>query len=125
MLIRHVPWVGESARADGHAVDASAPGRLEIVEDPPRPADRAAVAAHELLAPAALLGDEAGPLQHRDVLLHRSEAHRVDVGESRHRRLVHDAAVEDVAARGVGQCVEQAVHILLLGPTTYNHSVVD
>jgi hypothetical protein len=35
---------------------------------------------------------------------------RVDVGESRYRRLAPHTAVEYVAARGVGQCVEQAVH---------------
>src|SRR5659263_454003 len=34
------------------------------------------VGAHELLPSAALLGDQAGPLQHRDVLLHRGEADR-------------------------------------------------
>jgi hypothetical protein len=74
-------------------------------------------------ASTALLGDEAGPLQHRDVLLHRGEADRVDVGEPRHRRLSSYAAVDDVAAGGIRQCVKQAVH-LIVGHITYNHSVV-
>jgi hypothetical protein len=82
------------------------------------------IGVHELLPSTALLGDEAGPLQHRDVLLHRGEAHRVDVGESRHRRLRPDAAVHDVAARGVRERVKEVIH-LLVGPSIYNHSVVD
>ena len=123
MTVIRRPAAGHLREQIGHPVHAPAPGRLELVEDPPRPAHGVAVGAHELLPPAALLGDQAGPLQHRDVLLHRGEAHRVDVGESRHRRLAPDAAVQDVAARGVGQCVEQAVH-LLVGQLTYNHSVV-
>jgi hypothetical protein len=107
----------------GHPVHASAPGRLELREDPPRPAYRVGVAAHELLPSARLLGDQAGPLQYRDVLLHRGEAHRVDVGETRHGRLASGAAVKDVAASGVGECVKQAVDVLL-AQFTYNHSVV-
>ena len=108
----------------GHPVHTPAPGRLELVEGPPRPAHGVGIGAHELLASAALLGDQAGPLQHRDVLLHRGEAHRVVGGESRHRRLAPDAATEDVAARGIGQGMEQAVHVLV-GQLTYNHPVVD
>ena len=39
------------------------------------------VGAHDLAAAAALLGDQAGPLEHRDVLLHRREAHGVVPGQ--------------------------------------------
>jgi hypothetical protein len=78
---------------------------------------------HELFPSAALLDDQARPFQHGNVLLHRGEAHRVVVGKSRHRPFAADAAVEDVAARGVGQRVEQAVHLLVV-QLTYNHSVV-
>ena len=42
--------------------------------------NRRAVGVHDLLPPAALLGDERRPFQHRDVLLHRGEAHRVVPG---------------------------------------------
>jgi hypothetical protein len=57
------------------------------------------------------------------VLLHRGEAHRVDVGESRHRRLASYTAAKNVAARRVGQCVKQVVD-LLVSRETYNHAVV-
>jgi hypothetical protein len=66
----------------GHAVHTPAPRRLELVEHPPRPAYGVGVGSDELLPSTALLGDQSGPLQQRDVLLHRGETHRVDVGES-------------------------------------------
>jgi hypothetical protein len=69
------------------------------------------------------LGDEAGPLQHRDVLLHRGEAHRVGVGQPRHRQLAPDRAEHDVATGGIGQRVEQVVDSVV-GELTYNHLVV-
>ena len=62
--------------------------------------------------PRRSLGHEAGPLEHRDVLLHGREAHRIAVGEARDRRLAVDAAVEDVAPRRVGERVEQPVDLL-------------
>jgi hypothetical protein len=107
----------------GHPVRPPPPGRLEFVEGLPRPAYGVGVGAHELFPSAALLGDQAGPLKHRDVLLHRGEAHRVGVGQPRHRQLAADAAAEDVAAGGVGQGVEQVVHGPV-GQLTYNHLVV-
>jgi hypothetical protein len=57
------------------------------------------------------------------VLLHRGEAHRVAVGQLRHGRLIGYAAAEDVAARAIGQCVKQPVHVVV-GRRIYNHSVV-
>jgi hypothetical protein len=57
------------------------------------------------------------------VLLHGGEAHRVDVGEPGHRRLLAGAAPEDVAARRVGEGMEEVVD-LLAGQLTYNHPVV-
>ena len=106
-----------------HPVHAAAPRALEVVEHPPRPADGGAVGVDELLPPAPLLGHETGPLQHRDVLLHRREAHGVAGGEPRDRRVLHQAAVQDVPARRVGQRVEHAVD-LLAGQLIYNHPVV-
>jgi hypothetical protein len=107
----------------GHPLHPPAPGRLELVEGFPRLADGAGVGAHELLPPAAPLGDQASALQHRDVLLHRGEAHLVGVGQSRHRQLVVGGAAQDVAAGGVGQRVEQVVHGPV-GQLIYNHLVV-
>src|SRR5690606_18825093 len=66
-------------------------------------------------------------LQYRHVLLHRCKRHVVARGEGRHRRLLPcKYAPDDVAARGVGECAEQAVE-LRVGQVsmTYNHMVVD
>jgi hypothetical protein len=57
------------------------------------------------------------------VLLHGGEAHRVVVGESRHRRLAPGAAAQDVAPRGIGQGLEQAIDVVV-GQRIYNHPVV-
>jgi hypothetical protein len=74
--------------------------------------------------PTALLGDQAGPLQHGDVLLHRREAHRIGPRESRDRRLARRAAAKDVAAGGVGESMEQLVNCPVR-QVIYNHMVVD
>jgi len=66
---------------------------------------------------------EPRPVQHRHVLLHRREAHRVVLRERRHRQFLAHAAAHDVAAGGVGQRVEQVVHDLV-GQLIYNHLVV-
>ena len=51
------------------------------VEQAARQAEPLEVGAHDLAAAGALLGDQAGPFQDRDVLLHRREAHRVVPGQ--------------------------------------------
>ena len=107
-----------------HPIHAPAPVRLELVECLTRPADGIGVGADALFPSAALLGDQAGPLQHRDVLLDRGEAHGVYLGQPRHCQLVFKAAAEDVAAGGVGERVEHAVGSLV-GEHIYNHLVVD
>jgi hypothetical protein len=96
----------------------------ELVERLPGPADGIGIGSHELLPSAALLTDEADPLQHGDVLLHRGEAHRVGVGQLRHRKVAPDRAAQDVATGGIGQRVKQMVYSLV-GQLTYNHLVVD
>jgi RNA polymerase sigma factor (sigma-70 family) len=72
----------------GHPVHTPAPVRLELVEDLPRPGHGVWVGAHEPLPSSALLGDQTGAIQQRDMLLHRGEAHRVDVGSGRPPRSV-------------------------------------
>ena len=67
----------------GHAVDAAAPQLLVLVEQAAREAEPLDVGPDDLAPPDALLGHEAGPLEHRDVLLDRGEAHRVVPGELR------------------------------------------
>src|SRR5690606_22716653 len=65
-------------------------------------------------------------LQYRHVLLHRCKRHVVARGEGRHRRLLPcKYAPDDVAARGVGECAEQAVELRVgLVSMTYNRMVV-
>jgi hypothetical protein len=99
--------LNEQAR---HPVHAPAPGGLELVEGLPGASDHPGIGAHELFPPTALLGDQTGPFQHRDVLLHRCEAHRIGPRESRNRGLAGDAAAKDVAASAVGESMEQLVN---------------
>ena len=86
---------------------------FELVEGASRPVHGIGLGVHALLASAALLGDQAGALEHGDMLLHRREAHRVRLGQLRHRRLARDAAAKDVAPGRVGQRVEQLVRSLV------------
>lgn len=115
-------WLG-LGKQGRHPVNPSTPSRLELVESLPRARDRSGVRAHELLATVWLLGDQAGPLEDGDVLLHRSEAHRVATREARNRGLVGRAAAQDVATGRVCQRMEQTVN-RVLGQLTYNHLVV-
>ena len=78
---------------------------------PARQAQPLDVGAHDLAAAGALLGDQAGPLEHRDVLLHGREAHRVVAGQLGDALLPADRAQDDVAPGGVGQGGEDLVGI--------------
>ena len=88
--------------------------------------------AGEPLAPLGSLDDEAGGLEHADVLLHRGERHVVVGRERRHRLLVLDRPAEDVATRRRRERVEEAVDVVIaqLAPLTRpgfvscNHLVV-
>ncbi len=80
------------------------------------------VTAHELLAPASVLGDEAGPLQDGHVLLDGGEAHRVVDRQRGDRVVPAQAASHDVAPRRVGEGVEDVVRPARL--LNYNHKVV-
>ena len=92
-----------------HALDALAPQILVPVQDAPRDAESLEIGTDDLPAPDAVLGDEAGPLEDRDLLLHRREAHRVVRGQLGHAFLSIDHAAHDVAAGGVTQCAKDAV----------------
>lgn len=115
-------WLG-LRKQRRHPVNPSTPSRLELVESLPRARDRSGVRAHELLASVWLLRDQAGPLKDGDVLLHRSEAHRVATREVRNRRLVGGAAAQNVATGLVCERMEQPVNGVF-GQSTYNHLVV-
>src|SRR5688572_21393860 len=92
-----------------HALDALAPERLVAVEQAPCDTECLDVGVDDLPPPAAVLADEAGPLEDRNVLLHRREAHRVVAGQLGHALLPVDRPAQDVAPGGVTQCPEDAV----------------
>ena len=104
-------------------MNPAAPGGLELVQRLARALDRGSIGVDELLAPAGHLYDQARPLEHGDVLLHRGEAHRVGLREPRDRGLVRRAATKDVAAGRVGQGTEDLVDDLGRN-LIYNHIVV-
>ena len=95
----------------GHAVDATAPQRLVLVEQAARQAEPLDVGAHDLAAAGALLGDQAGPLEHRDVLLHGGEAHGVVPGQLGDALAAAERAQDDVAPGGVRQGGEDLVGV--------------
>ena len=61
--------------------------------------------------PLPLLGHEAGPLEHRNVLLHGREAHRVVVRQLGNALCLRDGPAEDVATSRVRQRSEDQVGI--------------
>ncbi len=95
----------------GHAIDATAPQRLVLVEQAARQAEPLDVGAHDLAAAGALLGDEAGPFEHGDVLLHRREAHRVVPGQLGDALAAVERAQDDVAPGGIGQGGEDVIGV--------------
>ncbi len=64
-----------------------------------------------LRRPVRCLGDEAGTLEHRDVLLHRREAHGVVPGQLGDALPSAQRAQDDVAASGIGQGGEDVVGV--------------
>ena len=94
-----------------HPVDAAAPQRLVLVEQATRQAEPLDVGAHDLAAAGALLGDQAGPLEHGDVLLHGREAHRVVPGQLCDALIAVQGAQHDVAPGGVGKGGEHLVGV--------------
>ena len=82
------------------------------------------VGADDLASADALLRDQPGPLEDRDVLLHRREAHRVVARQLGDPLLPVDRAAHDVAAGVVGQGAEHAVEVGRGELHWYNHTVV-
>ena len=108
----------------GHAVDPAAPQLLVLVEQAARHAQSLDIGADDLASPDALLGDQPGPLEDRDVLLHRREAHRVVAGQLCDALLAVDRAAHDVAPGVVRQGAEHAVEVGWGELHGYNHTVV-
>src|ERR687885_1514138 len=95
----------------GHAVDAAAPELLVLVEQAAHDAEPLEIGADDLAASDALLRDQAGPFEDRDVLLDRREAHRVMAGQLDDALLGADRAANDVAPRVIGERAEHAVEV--------------
>jgi hypothetical protein len=87
-------------------------------------ADAFWVAPHHPLAAAWFFGHQARLLQRCDVFLHSGERHRVGVGELGDRHLGHESSANDVAARCIGECPKDAVHLVVAEFHLYNHLVV-
>lgn len=81
----------------------------ELVEQAADVAHSVDPAAHDPLAASLVLGDELGPLEDGDVLLHGGEAHRVTPGQRGYVVLAAQHQPDDVSACRIGERVEQQV----------------
>jgi hypothetical protein len=73
--VRTAGWiVGEHVV---HPIDAVSPHGFQLLEQSIGLADRLDVAAYELFASISAFDHEPCALEHRDVLLHRGEAHGI------------------------------------------------
>jgi hypothetical protein len=120
LVVGSIVLIGEDV---AEPVDAVAPDQFESIEEPLRGADRVDTPAYELLAAVTTFGDERGAVEHRHVLLHCGEAHRVLAGEGAHRVVLAHGSSDDVSARGIGERVEEPVGRLIV-EHIYNHLVV-
>ena len=104
----------------------SAPDGLEFVEQTVDVAHGVDPSAHDPLAASLVLGDEVGPFEHGDVLLHGGEAHRVAPSQVGDGVLAVQHQPDDVAPRRIGERVEQQIRPLRLPDSNliYNHMVV-
>ena len=107
-----------------HACDAVAPQLLESVERGAGVAQSIASGAYERFAPSPLFGDQLGPLEHGDMLVHRSETHWVPSGQCREGLLLGEKRQEHVPTCRIGQGVENGVDALAVSLKIYNHMVI-
>ena len=84
---------------------------------------RAHLTAHALLPSVPMLAEQASALEHRHMLLHCGEAHRVTTGQVGHGVLVLQDKGNDIPAGGVGERVEDLVSTVAVHQF-YNHKVV-
>ena len=95
-----------------------------VIEERNRLCDRRTVRMHDLLPPAALLGNKRRSLKHGHVLLHRGETHVVLACHCGNRLLALDGTFEDVSTRPIGERLEDAVDVGVRQVHIYNHIVV-
>jgi hypothetical protein len=107
----------------GHALDATAPQRLVLIEQAPSQLEPLDVGAHDLAAAGALLGDEAGALEHGDVLLDRCKAHRVVPGQLDDALTTVEGPHDDIAPGRIREGGKDVVGVER-GGHLYNHTVV-
>src|SRR6185312_2734464 len=105
------------------AVCALAPDVPVGIEQAGGPLQRLRIAVHDLLPSVPLLAHERRPLEHRDVLLHRREAHLVIPGQGAHGLPGPHHLADDVAPGRIRQGLEDAVD-LGVAHLIYNHLVV-
>src|SRR5205823_9699099 len=109
-----------------HVTDAPesiTPQLLELGEQRSRLGDGVDIGLDELLTAPAGAVNEPGLAQDGHMLLHRGRAHRIQTGQRRHRQRPAHGTADDVAPGAVGQRPEDAISVILTGPT-YNHMVV-
>src|SRR5207244_1153082 len=58
------------------------------------------------------------------MLLHSGRAHWIQTGQPRHRQRPAHGTADDVTPGAVGQRPEDAISVIVTGPSTYNHMVV-
>jgi hypothetical protein len=114
---------GKDVAESLHAVT---PAGLELVEQAVDAAHGVDPPPHDPLSASLVLGDEVGPLEDGDVLLHGGETHRVTPSQVGHGVLALQHQPDDVPACRIGERMEQEVCSLRFrrSPLIYNHAVV-
>src|SRR5438128_11450170 len=97
---------GEDVAESLHAVT---PAGLELVEQTVDLTQGADPPPYDPLAASLVLGDEVGPLEDGDVLLHGGEAHRVTPSQVGHGVLALQHQSNDVPPRRIGERMAQEV----------------
>jgi hypothetical protein len=109
----------------GNALGPIDPELLELGKQSGGALNGFPIATDKLFATASLFADEFRSLEHRDVLLHPREAHRVLPRERRDRLLLTDRSAKNVSTCRVGERLEHPVDRSVTQLTIYNHMVVD
>src|SRR5699024_8403300 len=98
------------------AGDVLASALLQLGEHRGGGAEGAGGATGEGLPAVTAPGEQAGPLEHHDVLLHRREAHRVVPGQGRDRLLASQHPPQDVPPRAIRERMEPGVRPVVVDP---------
>ncbi len=91
------------------ALKTEAPQRFQLIEERPRLTQGVDISVDQLFPAPALLRNEASSLQHRNVLLHCGEAHRISPGQNADRDSLLHGELQNVTSRCVRQSVKQPI----------------